>query len=175
MYSSYKSDLENSAWKISSWYLHESIIPFCLADPKVSDLENTAVADRLLDLDQEATIPILYEKAKIGGLLEGETRPCLSSFVKPGSKLVFDILKMDDERLELLKLPPSTRSLLTPYKQFCKFVSSLPVVNDAGERTVKLIQDFINSSTDENLRKDMILAIEMKRKGHPIKQSQIKN
>ena len=89
--------------------------------------------------------------------------------LKYSSKLMFVLLKMDNERLEWLKLPPSTGSLLTPYKQFCKFVSSLPVVNDAAERTVKLIQDFINSSTNEYLRKDMILAIEMKRKGHPIK------
>ena len=120
-------------------------------------------------------IPILYEKAKIGDFLEGETRPCLSSFVKPGYKLVIDLLKMDNERMEWLKLPPPTWNLLTPYKQFCKFLSSLAVVNDAAERTVKFIQDFINPSTKEDLQQDMILAIEMKRKGRPIKRSQIKN
>jgi hypothetical protein len=48
------------------------------------------------------------------------------------------------------------------------FALSLPIVNDAAERNVKLIQDFINSSHDESLRQDLLLTVEFKRKSDAV-------
>jgi hypothetical protein len=77
---------------------------------------------------------------------------------------------MDGEKLEWLMLPPNTWSLMSQFKRFSEFVLNLPVVNDAAERNVKLLQDFINMSHDEGLRQDLLLAVELKRKSSSVKQ-----
>ena len=55
---------------------------------------------------------------------------------------------------------------MSPYKRFY-----LPVVNDTAERKVKLIQDFVSGSHDEQLRQDLLLAVERKMKDGPFKGS----
>ena len=62
---------------------------------------------------------------------------------------------------------------MSSFKCFRKFVTSLPVVNDAAERNIKLIQDFIACSHDEKLRQDLLLAIEHKRKSEHNKRSKM--
>jgi hypothetical protein len=57
---------------------------------------------------------------------------------------------------------------LSVFKRLQQFALSLPILNDAAERNVKLIQDFINSSHDESLRKDLLLAVEFKRKSDAV-------
>ena len=37
----------------------------------------------------------------------------------------------------------------------------------AAERNVKLVQEFVMASHDENLRQDLFLAVAQKRKGQP--------
>ena len=66
--------------------------------------------------------------------------------------------------MEFLLLPPSTWHIFSSFKRFKELASCIPVVNDSAERNVKLIQDFINSSHDEDLRQDLLLAVESKRK-----------
>ena len=70
-------------------------------------------------------------------------------------------------------LPPVNWNLMSPYRRFCEFVHNMPVavVNDAAERNVKLIQDFVSGSHDEALRQDLLLAVEVKRKGGSVKGS----
>jgi hypothetical protein len=53
--------------------------------------------------------------------------------------------------------------LLSVFKRLQQFALSLLIVNDAAERNVKLIQDFINSSHDESLRQNLLLTVEFKR------------
>ena len=53
---------------------------------------------------------------------------------------------------------------MSAYREFKEFVLNIPVTKDSAERYVKLIQDFVNSSNDEKLRQDLLLAVEMKRK-----------
>ena len=38
-------------------------------------------------------------------------------------------------------------------------MADLTVVNDPAERPVKLVQDFVNGSQDEELRQDLFLAV----------------
>ena len=73
---------------------------------------------------------------------------------------MFDILNFDKVKREWLKLPPKHWKLMSYYREFESFVFQLPVVNDAAERNVRLIQDFVNSSHDEELRQDLPLVIE---------------
>ena len=85
------------------------------------------------------------------------------------TKTVFEILKMNNEQREFLLLPPSTWHLLTVFKRLQQFALSLLIVNDSAERNVKLIQDFINSSHDESLGQDLLLALDTKRKADAVK------
>ena len=71
---------------------------------------------------------------------------------------------MSKEQMEFLLLPPTTWHILSSFKRFKELASCIPVVNDSAERNVKLIQDFINSSHNEDLRQDLLLAVESKRK-----------
>ena len=41
----------------------------------------------------------------------------------------------------------------------------LPVVNDAAERNVKLIQHFVDGNHDEDLPQSLLLSVELKSKG----------
>ena len=53
------------------------------------------------------------------------------------------------------------------YKRLQSFLSNLTVVNDRAERTIKLIQDFVGSCQDEELRQNILLSVEQKRKDVP--------
>ena len=58
-----------------------------------------------------------------------------------------------------LKLNVDQWPLISRYSVARDFFSSLTVVNDPAERGVKLVQDFVNSTTDEALRQDMMIAV----------------
>ena len=56
--------------------------------------------------------------------------------------------------------------LMSGFKKFSSFVSKLLVVNDPAERGVKLVQDFIDTSTDESLRQARMISASEQRKNH---------
>lgn len=148
------------------WYLHPTLIPFSLLDAGVPDDEKRDIADKIFDIDPNTDVGTKYENIQISDIIEIEgDRPSLSNFVKSSSRLIFNILNFDKEKMEWLLLPTNLWNLMTPFKYFNAFVTSLPVVNDAAERNVKLVQDFIAGSQDEELRQDLFLAMEQKRKG----------
>ena len=70
------------------------------------------------------------------------TLPSLSSLVGPRTWLLIDLLKLEGEDLAWLTLPPATWDMHPGF--ISGFISSLEVVNDAGERGVKLIQVTLN-------------------------------
>ena len=47
------------------------------------------------------------------------------------------------------------------------FLSNLTVVNDGTEITIRLIQDFVGSCQDEELRQNLLLSVEQNRKDVP--------
>ena len=63
-----------------------------------------------------------------------------------------------------LDLDPHLWSLIPGYRMFGSFVATLSVVNDSAECGIKLIQDFVSSTTDESLRQDLKLAVAEHRK-----------
>jgi hypothetical protein len=154
------------------WYLHPSIIVFALMDDRITDEEKKEIAKKLYDIltQNSEQQGYSYERSKklTSEVLEQEERPSLSTFVGNASKTVFDILKLNKEQMEFLLLPPSTWQLLSVFKRHQQFALSLPIKNDAAERNVKLIQDFVNSSHDESLRQDLLLAVDIKRKSDAV-------
>ena len=156
--------------KHHSWYLHGSVIPLCLVDPELKEDEKKDVAEKIYDLIH---VPIIntdeeekfrYRKKDLTEVMKKESQPSLAEFVDKNSRIIFDILDIKNNDTDWLRLPPSVWHLITPFKKFQNFIKNLPVVNDAAERNVKLIQDFVDSSTDEELRQDLLLAVGMKRK-----------
>ena len=155
-----------------TWYLYPTLIPFSLLDPGVSDEEKTEIAERILminDSKEKDPLSFMYKKVNASGFIDKEgKKPWLSEFVDSESILTFNILKMDSRQLEWMKIPPSMWNRLSGYKKFKDFISNIPVTNDAAERNVKLIQDFVDGSHDEELRQYLLLAVEQKRKaGRP--------
>ena len=153
-----------------TWYLHPTLIPFSLLDPGVTEQEKTEIADRILDIDDsKGSLSLSYEKVDLSGFIDKEgERPRLSDFVDQSSKLIFNILKMESQQLEWMKIPPSMWNRMSAFTKFKDFVTNIPVTNDSAERNVKLIQDFVAGSHDEELRQDLLLAVEQKRKaGRP--------
>ena len=53
------------------------------------------------------------------------------------------------------------------YKRLQSFLSNLTVANDGAERTIRLIQDFVGSCQDEELRQNLLLSVEQNRKDVP--------
>ena len=62
--------------------------------------------------------------------------------------------------------------LVTYFKEFRTFVISFSVDNDAAERNVKLVQDFIAGSHDKDLRQGLVIAVDHKSKGDQPKGNQ---
>src|SRR6218665_53725 len=49
-------------------------------------------------------------------------------------------------------------------KKFCNFVQNIECVNDCSERNIKLVQEFVMSSTNEDQRQKVMLAARDNRK-----------
>ena len=90
-------------------------------------------------------------------------KPRLEEFVKKSSRIVFDILKMMDADLDWLRLPPNVWNLITLLKRFQHFLLYIQLLMIV-EGNVGLIQDFVASSTDEELQQDNLLSVGMKTK-----------
>ena len=116
------------------------------------------------------------------------TLPSLSSLVGPRTWLLFHLLQLKERDVAWLTSPPELWEMDPGFKTFSGFISSLEVVNDPGERGVKLIQvfhnliahfevkinceyfkDFVNCSKDEELRQYFLLAVSENRKEIPYK------
>ena len=66
--------------------------------------------------------------------------PSLSSLVGPRTWLLFNLLQLDEAELLWLTLPSNVWLDHLGFTKLSQFLSSLEVVNDAGERAVKLMQ-----------------------------------
>ena len=96
-----------------------------LCDPKFCGEEKKEIADKLLKLNEkEYTLQYLKPNLDYLLLIEGP-RPSLAVFIKPGSRLIFDMLETDDEKLEWLLLPSATWSLMSQYRKFSDFVKDI--------------------------------------------------
>ena len=92
--------------------------------------------------------------------------PSLESFVGPKSWLLPHLLDLDMESMEWLQLAVHQWPLMSGFKKFSSLVKKLSVVNDPAERGVKLIQDFVNTTQDEEIRQWRMLSAADQRKKH---------
>ena len=147
-----------------TWYLTEQWVIASLADEDCPAEERKAVATALSQTPRPESFPPGKPKLPKDFWPESGDMPSLSQFVGPKSWLLPHILKLTDENMEWLHLEVHQWSLMSGYKKFSSFVHGLVVVNDPAERGVKLIQDFIDTSQDEELRQWQILSESDQRK-----------
>ena len=149
-----------------TWYITEQWVVVCLADTECPEKERKAVASALADtprpemfLPGKPVLPVEF-------WLESGVSPSLASFVGSQSWLLPSILQLGSENMEWLMLEVHQWPLMSGFKKFSSFVSKLLVVNDPAERGVKLVQDFIDTSTDESLRQARMISTSEQRKNH---------
>ena len=168
MYREYRPEIAERCIRSMSnhlWYLHPSIIPFSLLDSELKEDEKREICKAIIDLSSQEQLRFKYEHVKIENLdLTTPERPSLANFVAKESLIVFDMLKHDQQKKEWMLLNSELWPLMTPFKQFQEFIHNIDVVNDSAERNIKLLQDFVTSSNIEELRQDLFLSIEYKRK-----------
>ena len=85
--------------------------------------------------------------------------PNLSYFVGSYSWLMFIELGLTDEDSVIwMKMKCSNWQKHQDFHKFERFVKSLPVVNDASERSVQLMSNYVNNVHQEDDRQDLILS-----------------
>ena len=93
--------------------------------------------------------------------------PSLSALMGPRSWLIPKRLGLTVEDISWLKVPVENWSDYSGYMKLQYFLSNLTVVNDGTEITIRLIQDFVGSCQNEELRQNILLSVEQKRKDVP--------
>ena len=88
----------------------------------------------------------------------------MENFVGVDSWKFFDLMKVDSSFLEL---PVRTWCDNAEYLRAKDVVDHLCVVNDAGERGVKLSQDFLSTTTTEDKYANVLQVVEDCRKRAP--------
>ena len=78
-----------------------------------------------------------------------------------------DMLGLSSNDMVWLQLRVDEWSLLSGYRKLKAFIDGLSVTNDCAERGVALIQSFIDCTTDEELRQDLVVAIQKHREDYP--------
>ena len=99
---------------------------------------------------------------------DGEELNTLSKLIGPRSWTLPNMLELSEDEMIWLKQDVSDWKLFPGYQKFYNFIYSLKVVNDTAERGVKLIQEFIKSSNNEDLRQDFMMAVSAVRKQLPL-------
>ena len=157
-----------ASWRRHTWYLTEELVVICLADTKCPYREEVAAAL----LQQEVLDEFPPKKPQLPQLEEqiwpsnGEL-PSLAEFVGPKSRLMFSLLQFSPAELDWLQFSCDQWDRFSGYQRFSQFVKKLAVVNDAGERGVKAIQEVVGRTTLEPLRQDMMVTHSEERKLFP--------
>ena len=159
------------------WYLCQETVVFCLVDDKVSLDEKRQVALALLDVEKDVKestfVPGKPSFPKVTGDEYWDDmsteRPSLTEFVGPRSWLAFERLglRTQEGAMDWIKIPSTEWIHMTGFRKFKDFVSNLTVVNDPAERGVKLVQEYVESSTNESLRQDLMIVVAEDRKKFP--------
>ena len=149
-----------------SWYLDPSLVVMALADKDVPNHEKKSMAAALVGLEK----PAVFDKGKpcLDSLQLGKKVPTLTSLIRQRSWLMFSLRNMTEVELAWLKQDVALWSKDPGFVRFSDFVKGLNVVNDSAERSIKLIQEYINTCQDEELRQDLMLAVAEDRKVHTV-------
>ena len=63
-------------------------------------------------------------------------KPSLAEFVGSSSKFIFNLIGLDKEKFECMKLPPQYWSKMSGFNKFQEFVKKFPVTNDSAVQRI---------------------------------------
>ena len=149
-----------------TWYLTEQWIIVCIVDDECPDVEKEAVAKALCHTPRADRFSPGKPELPADFWPETGRLPSLDSFVGPNSWLLPHLLGLDSESMEWLQLSAQQWPLMSGFRKFSELVKKLTIVNDPAERGVKLIQDFVNTTQDEDIRQWRMLSGADQRKKH---------
>ena len=137
------------------WYLDPTTVVFALAntDMTVSDAEKTVMAQKLYAFSRPEEYD--FSRKNNTGFMPSkefflkDMQPSLDLFITPESWLVFEMLGHSKEQVKWMLYPPEHWDVDPDYQEFKAFVKKIAVVNDAGERAVKAVQDLVMQTTNE--------------------------
>ena len=150
-----------------TWYLTEQWVVVCLVDGKCPVKERKAVAKALHKTPRADHFEPGKPELPLDFWPENGKIPSLSNFVGPKSWLLPHLLGLAAADMEWLQLDVRQWPLMSGFKVFYEYVTKMLVVNDPAERGVKLIQDFVNTTQDEDIRQWRMLSAGDQRKMYP--------
>ena len=159
-----------------SWYLAPPLICLAVADEDLPSAVKVDMVRKLLDHDLPSKGELKAAEPRLPKdyLLTSKTE--LVDFVNSQSYMLFQALKFTrDDLILLMETGPQTFDIGSnsmasmKYKEFCRKVSCLQVVNDMSERHIKLVQDYIQRSRKEDHRQDVFQVVKNSCSQFPVK------
>jgi len=159
-YDSAVSDAAIAALERHLWYLTEECAVFVLFSNRVDDAERQQIARQL----QRTARPTNFERGHpTFPVLNHRTK--LVHLIGPKSWFLFESLGVGTE---WLSKSVQQWNIDEDFKEAEMFVRHVKVVNDVSKRTVKLVQDFATSITNDDQQKQYLLqVVEHQRKAIP--------
>lgn len=151
----------NAFQKLTShlWYLSEHLVALAFFDSRVSILEKVRMVQRTMNEPVDGDDP---NRAKIQHDLDHEHIEALniSHFVTKRTLNFFKITGIDSS---FLNQHPRLWENNKIYQKARKSVESLPVVNDAAERSIALYQQYKDKACGEEQRENLLQVVERER------------
>lgn len=144
--------------KRHGWYLSQELCTFSLVDEDLDDQVRSKIAQRLLENPKPAQYNIGFPEIPDLSKIED-----VSDLIGPLSWYLIDVANLQD--VDWLHAAVYDWYKYSSYQKLKQFLSHIAVVNDAAERGVKLIQDYVDSCHNEELRQDLITLV----KAHKVK------
>ena len=89
--------------------------------------------------------------------------PALATFINRRSFLLLDHLCWKKEDLKVFDSPFPEWHENDKFKELCKVIEGMQVVNDNAERTIKMIKDYIKTTKSEQGLQNILLAVDVMR------------
>lgn len=139
------------------WYMSEELVPLALCDHGTSNAEKKAIVAHMLQAGRPQQIvpqkPNMQTRV-LDGMIRGEVE--LHQFVGQRSWLLFDLL---DIPVNWMRHDPQNWLLSEAFRRFQDMITSLEVVNDCAERSIKDVTQYINYSKDPNRRDQVMMVV----------------
>lgn len=148
------------------WYLTEELVPLALFSSNVEHGTKQQIAQKMLQLDRRSCSKRFgcgFGKPNFPDISKAETMD-LSVFVGEDSWSFFELMKVEAEFLSKSVCEWETDDQYLTAKEI---VDNICVVNDAAERGVKLVSDFIGGAREEENLQNILQVVEADRRMVP--------
>ena len=151
------------------WYLVPEMIPLALFSLKVTAIQKSEIASKLVSLKPSFRIQVPRSRygngfGKPSFPQEVTVSSKLSDFVSEDSWLLFQLLEVEGD---FLKLPVSEWLDQEDYLTAAEKANAVNAVNDVAERAVKLGTDFQQAARTESHYQNIIQVVEANRQDMP--------